>query len=220
MKNNCSEKGTHILTIESESKVSEKKLLRRRRGRRVKTKSPKKCVFEEFLDNKDSWPDLLPPEVLEEFKNRALKRRNKAGRKVSNQKGAKMVYTLYSTEEKEFCLRMLSYVNHLEVVKLTGVPGKSLIRWTKVGCERRKGGGRKGNTELNEKVKEYCEDYFIENQYYPSPLVIRKIAKKLANDDTFAASKGWLEKFKLRYLPDYSKFCRRKLRKIKKTKIN
>ena len=86
-----------------------------------------------------------------------------------------------------------------------GVPLKSLKRWIKVGCERKKGGGRKTKDPLMEKnlYDWYClqksRDEIV------TAKMVKDKAMELTNCNDFIASKGWLDKFKVRYNLEISK---------------
>ena len=64
-------------------------------------------------------------------------------------------YFMFSSEAKQFCLDLINNKNYPFdiVMKMCKVPRKSLRRWSYVGCDRKKGCGRKTkNPEMEEKL--------------------------------------------------------------------
>lgn len=85
------------------------------------------------------------------------------------------------------------------------VPLKSLKRWMKVGCERKKGGGRKTKDPLMEKnLYAWYLDKKAQGELITAKMIKEK-AIQLTNCDDFIASKGWLDKFKVRFNLEISK---------------
>ena len=85
------------------------------------------------------------------------------------------------------------------------VPLKSLKRWMKVGCERKKGGGRKTKDPLMEKN---LYNWYREKKNRGENItakMIKERAIELTNCSDFIASKGWLDKFKVRFNLEISK---------------
>lgn len=85
------------------------------------------------------------------------------------------------------------------------VPLKSLKRWMKVGCERKKGGGRKTKDPVMERN---LYEWYIERKNGGDGITAKMIKEKameLTNCQDFIASKGWLDKFKVRYNLEISK---------------
>lgn len=85
------------------------------------------------------------------------------------------------------------------------VPLKSLKRWMKVGCERKKGGGRKTKDPLMEKnLYAWYVDKKAQGELVTAKMIKEK-AIQLTNCSDFIASKGWLDKFKVRFNLEISK---------------
>ena len=85
------------------------------------------------------------------------------------------------------------------------MPLKSLKRWIKVGWERKKGGGRKTKDPEMEKR---LYQWYVEMKDQSNPVtakMIKDMAIKLSSCGDFIASKGWLDKFKIRYRLEISK---------------
>ena len=110
-------------------------------------------------------------------------------------------YFMFTSEAKEFCLDLINNKNYPFdiVMKMCKVPRKSLRRWSYVGCQRKKGCGRKTkNPEMEEKLINW---YYIEIKKGTiiTAKMIRNKAMELSLDKEFLASKGWLEKFKRKF---------------------
>lgn len=78
-------------------------------------------------------------------------------------------------------------------------------RWIKVGWERKKGGGRKTKDPEMEKR---LYQWYVEMKDQSNPVtakMIKDMAIKLSSCGDFIASKGWLDKFKIRYRLEISK---------------
>ena len=85
------------------------------------------------------------------------------------------------------------------------VPIKSLKRWLKVGHERKKGGGRKTKDPNMEKQ---LYQWYLRQKEQGIQLTARMVkdkAKLLSKCPDFIASKGWLDKFKIRFRLDIAK---------------
>lgn len=75
----------------------------------------------------------------------------------------------------------------------------------KVGCERKKGGGRKTKDPAMEcELYQWYQDTKKKGQMITAKM-IKERAIKLTTCKDFIASKGWLDKFKIRYNLDISK---------------
>lgn len=75
----------------------------------------------------------------------------------------------------------------------------------KVGCERKKGGGRKTKDPEMEKL---LYRWYTHKQANSEPVTAKMIKEKaieLTTCQDFIASKGWLDKFKIRYRLDIAK---------------
>jgi hypothetical protein len=84
-------------------------------------------------------------------------------------------------------------------MKMCKVPRKSLRRWSHVGCNRKKGCGRKTrNPEMENKLVEWYREE-INGGANVSAKMIRDKAVEISGDKDFLASKGWLEKFKKKF---------------------
>ena len=110
-------------------------------------------------------------------------------------------YFMFTSEAKQFCLDLIN-VKKLSfdiVMKMCKVPRKSLRRWSHVGCNRKKGCGRKTrNPEMESKLVEWYKDVINQN-ISVSAKMIRDKAVEISEDKDFLASKGWLEKFKKKF---------------------
>lgn len=74
------------------------------------------------------------------------------------------------------------------------IPRRNLLRWKKNGCQRKEGGGRPTDGELENVL--YAK---ILNKDLKSEKEIREEAKKLSKSENFKASKGWYCKFNKRF---------------------
>ena len=110
-------------------------------------------------------------------------------------------YFMFTSEAKQFCLDLIN-VRKLSfdiVMKMCKVPRKSLRRWSHVGCNRKKGCGRKTrNPEMENKLVEWYREE-IQGGANVSAKMIRDKAVEISGDKDFLASKGWLEKFKKKF---------------------
>ena len=110
-------------------------------------------------------------------------------------------YFMFTSEAKQFCLDLIN-IKKLSfdiVMKMCKVPRKSLRRWSHVGCNRKKGCGRKTrNPEMENKLVEWYREE-INGGANVSAKMIRDKAVEISGDKDFLASKGWLEKFKKKF---------------------
>ena len=110
-------------------------------------------------------------------------------------------YFMFTSEAKQFCLDLIN-IKKLSfdiVMKMCKVPRKSLRRWSHVGCNRKKGCGRKTrNPEMENKLIEWYREE-INGGANVSAKMIRDKAVEISGDKDFLASKGWLEKFKKKF---------------------
>ena len=110
-------------------------------------------------------------------------------------------YFMFTSEAKQFCLDLIN-IKKLSfdiVMKMCKVPRKSLRRWSHVGCNRKKGCGRKTrNPEMENKLVEWYREE-INGGANVSAKMIRDKAVQISEDKDFLASKGWLEKFKKKF---------------------
>ena len=110
-------------------------------------------------------------------------------------------YFMFSSEAKQFCLDLINKKKYpLDItMKMCKVPRKSLRRWSHVGCNRKKGCGRKTrNPEMENKLVEWYKEVINQN-INVSAKMIRDKAVEISEDKDFLASKGWLEKFKKKF---------------------
>ena len=110
-------------------------------------------------------------------------------------------YFMFTSEAKQFCLDLISIkkLSFDVVMKMCKVPRKSLRRWSHVGCNRKKGCGRKTrNPEMENKLVEWYKEE-IKKNINVSAKMIRDKAVEISEDKDFLASKGWLEKFKKKF---------------------
>ena len=125
--------------------------------------------------------------------------------------GLRFKYKMFKADDKKFCLELLKSYNINIVAKLCNVPLKSLKRWISVGPDRKKGGGRKvKDPDMEMKIVNWIK-YEQNNGNIVNSKQIKDKALKYSTNNTFLASKGWLEKLKKKYRLNISK-------KIKKDK--
>ena len=111
-------------------------------------------------------------------------------------------YFMFTSEAKQFCLDLIETkkLSFDVVMKMCKVPRKSLRRWSHVGCNRKKGCGRKTrNPEMESKLVEWVEDTTKNHNINVTSKMIRDKAVEISEDKDFLASKGWLEKFKKKF---------------------
>ncbi len=75
-----------------------------------------------------------------------------------------------------------------------GIPRRNLLRWKKHGCERKEGGGRPTDEEMETVV--YAK---IKSGELTDEKQIRQLAIAISKLDSFKASKGWFVKFCQRF---------------------
>ena len=110
-------------------------------------------------------------------------------------------YFMFSSEAKQFCLDLINKKNFPFdiVMKMCKVPRKSLRRWSYVGCDRKKGCGRKTkNPEMEEKLVDWYK-IITKKGISVTAKMIRDKAVERSSDKEFLASKGWFEKFKRKF---------------------
>jgi len=114
-------------------------------------------------------------------------------------------YKMLPTALKCKAVELAHFQSAKFAAKHYSVPLKSLKRWMKVGCERKKGGGRKTKDPLMEKN---LHNWYVEKKARGEIITAKMIKEKaiqLTNCSDFIASKGWLDKFKVRYNLEISK---------------
>lgn len=108
-------------------------------------------------------------------------------------------YRMYSAEEKREYLNLLKEINIKKVANDYNVPLKNLKRWIKVGFQRKKGCGRKVRDPNLEK---YLIDWYNYKRKMKKCVTVSLFltkAKKFNKLTDFKASKGWLNKVKLKH---------------------
>ena len=132
--------------------------------------------------------------------------KSRASSRPSANKGRKRnKYRMLSVEIKQRAWHYASQFGPKAAAHHLNVPLKSLKRWIKVGCERKKGGGRKTKDPIMEKN---LYQWYIDMRAEGLPItakMIKERAIQLTNCNDFIASKGWLDKFKVRFNLEISK---------------
>lgn len=126
-------------------------------------------------------------------------------RHSSNKGRKRSKYRMLPVDVKRTAVEMAMKNGCKAAAHRLNVPLKSLKRWMKVGCERKKGGGRKTKDPLMEKR---LYDWYIDMKnagQLVTAKMIKEKAMELTNCSDFIASKGWLDKFKVRYSLEISK---------------
>jgi hypothetical protein len=84
--------------------------------------------------------------------------------------------------------------------RILDIPIKNLKRWIKQGYIRKKGGRKTQDPKMENELKQWIYRFIELNKKQPCPKLIKKMAKRLSNyPDKFKASKGWFEKFLIRF---------------------
>ena len=115
-------------------------------------------------------------------------------------------YRKYTKEKKERALKSALLINDIgKAAKMHDVPLKNLRRWLKNGIEKKKGGRKTRDPEMEHKLKEWIVEYESTYNSIPSKKEITSKALELTRyKSIFKASKGWYEKFILRHFPGFS----------------
>ena len=125
--------------------------------------------------------------------------------KSSNKGRKRSKYKMLPTDLKHKAVELAQQKGAKYSANFYSVPLKSLKRWMKVGCERKKGGGRKTKDPLMEKnLYNWYRDKKNRGEIITAKMIKEK-AIELTNCNDFIASKGWLDKFKVRFNLEISK---------------
>ena len=112
--------------------------------------------------------------------------------KISKRKSK---YNILSKEQKKKILKDLKLYSTKYVSSKYNVSIRNLVRWKKLGIERKKGSGRKFKDP-------YLENKML-NYYYENDKIttkqFREKAKELCSDSSFKASTGWLMRIKRKF---------------------
>ncbi|CAI2360206.1 unnamed protein product [Moneuplotes crassus] len=120
-------------------------------------------------------------------------------------KGKRNKYKMIPTEMKRKAVKLAHSKGAKFASSFYKVASKSLKRWMKVGCERKKGGGRKTK---DPKMEKELYAWYLNKKHQGIPVTAKMVKDKaidLKNCDDFIASKGWLDKFKIRFNLEISK---------------
>ena len=161
-----------------------------------------KFDFSENKLNDESYLNQITQQVYDIIKSKKINssRMNEI-LQVNDDDKYRKHYFMFSSEAKQFCLDLINIKNlSFDIVmKMCKVPRKSLRRWSHVGCNRKKGCGRKTrNPEIENKLVEWYKEE-IGGGANVSAKMIRDKAVEISGDKDFLASKGWLEKFKKKF---------------------
>jgi hypothetical protein len=112
--------------------------------------------------------------------------------KISKRKSK---YNILSKEQKKKILKDLKFYSTKYVSSKYNVSIRNLVRWKKLGIERKKGSGRKYKDPYleNKMLKYYYENDKITTKQF------REKAKELCSDSSFKASTGWLMRIKRKF---------------------
>ena len=112
--------------------------------------------------------------------------------KISKRKSK---YNILSKEQKKKILKDLKVYSTKYVSSKYNVSIRNLVRWKKLGIERKKGSGRKFKDP-------YLENKML-NYYYENDKIttkqFREKAKEFCSDSSFKASTGWLMRIKKKF---------------------
>ena len=125
--------------------------------------------------------------------------------KSANKGRKRSKYKMLPTDLKHSAVELAQKKGPKYAATFYSVPLKSLKRWMKVGCERKKGGGRKTKDPIMEKnLYNWYRDKKNRGDIITAKMIKEK-AIELTNCSDFIASKGWLDKFKVRFNLEISK---------------
>ena len=114
----------------------------------------------------------------------------------------KKKYKMCDPELKRICIDQVEiHKNALkDVSENFQVTVKNLKRWLKVGSDRKKGGGCKvKDPEMERKLLGWLTEYQIAQGNHVTSKMFKHKALEFTTNQTFTASKGWLEKIKKRH---------------------
>lgn len=99
------------------------------------------------------------------------------------------------------------------------VPIKSIRRWLNVGHERKKGGGRKiRDLEMVDKLLVWYKEEREKEGVLITSKDIKKKALEFSTNNDFNASKGWLEKMRMRFDLHIDPIHKKRREKLKESK--
>ena len=161
--------------------------------RKHKRRSKKKELDQKNFDNKIK---IKRDNKYQESSIQASKQNENSKHSWKNFK--EKIYFMASRETKKKAIELSKKIGIHEAAKKLNLNKKNIKYWMKSGPERRKGGGRKtGDPKMEEKLIEWyneekkCNSITVE--------MIKWKAKELSNFPHFKGSKGWYDKFRIRY---------------------
>jgi len=164
---------------------------------------------DELMDDSESENDLDSFREIQKDSNQ--KKSPLCGRKRDK-------YKMISEDIKEKAVELANKRGSKYAATFFSVPLKSLKRWLRVGCQRKKGGGRKTKDPLMERnLYQWYRQMKSENEFITAKMIKEK-AIQLTTCPDFIASKGWLDKFKIRFDLEISKESTRGSRKVQVSK--
>jgi len=110
-------------------------------------------------------------------------------------------YNMFNPNYKHKAVSYAAMYGFEETLLKFKVPKKSLKRWILLGPDRKKGGGRKiKDPTMEMKLLEWYNEYILkEEAEFITPTLFKAKALELSTSSTFIASKGWMDKFKLKH---------------------
>jgi hypothetical protein len=143
---------------------------------------------------------IYSPNGISKNKTLDLRQRKDAMSTLSNSSARKRSkYKMLNPDIKRQAVNLAREKTPRLSAETYNVPLKSLKRWMKVGWQRKKGGGRKTkDPDMEKKLYDWYSSMKCHKQQVTAKMIKDK-ALELRSSPDFIASKGWLDKFKIRY---------------------
>ena len=138
-------------------------------------------------------------QIIQQIKRISMKMQMNKIRTVDLFKTKNKTYTILDKQKKSLICKIVEGFGAKKTATSLNLSIKSLKRWMKNGIDRKKGGGRKimdPNMEI--KLLEWYNKQVAQGKLVTAKNIKDK-AKELSVCKTFLASKGWFEKYKVKY---------------------
>lgn len=107
-------------------------------------------------------------------------------------------YNIQSKETKQLIQQAIQYFPKKHLRELFNISTKSIRRWQLKGVDKKKGGRRKMDPIMEEKLIQWYRNECTKGNGVTAEMLKRK-ARRFCKNDKFKASKGWFHNFKQSY---------------------